>query len=284
MISESLQVNAGQLRDIVRKSLARTIEARRASVAAAESIHEPSTGEPTDEEIDDFLFCNPFLDSDTVQHLTDEGLLGFFASTANTTRQWVEEFQENVASWANNDSWLSGNAPMLHLEQIYGVASETELWTPQQERPPGWIDTSPSYLILAAELLNQGRLLSEMHWRDFEKLIGELLESDGWSVELTRASKDGGIDVIAERTDVLLGAIRTIWQAKKYGVANKVKLSEVRELSAIRDNDRATKAVIVTTSHLTRDAIEWVKRDKFRLDFRDKERVEAWIRLRLFGR
>jgi restriction endonuclease Mrr len=91
------------------------------------------------------------------------------------------------------------------------------------------------------------------------------------------------MDVIAEKSDTVLGAIRTLWQAKKYGVANKVKLNEVRELSAIRDDDRATKAVIITTSHLPRDAIEWVKRDKFRLDYRDKERIENWIKLRVFG-
>jgi len=285
MSNEPIQVSAGELRVIIRNILAETIQLRRASETAIYGIagSEPSVGEPTDEEIDDFLFCNPLLDSETVNQLTDEGLLGFFGTTARTNKQWLDEFRDNVTSWAHNNSWLSGDAPLLHLDQIYGEAAETELWTPKGQRPPGWVETSSSYLLVAADLLKQGRLISDMHWRDYEKLIGELLESEGWRVEVTRGSKDGGIDVIAEKSDSLLGEIRTLWQAKKYGVTNKVKLSEVRELSAIRDNDKATKAVIVTTSHLTRDAIEWVKRDKFRLDYRDKERIESWIRLKVFG-
>ncbi|MDB6021087.1 MAG: hypothetical protein JWQ04_944, partial [Pedosphaera sp.] len=229
MSEGSIRVNSGELRKIVRDILTETIDLHRSSkmVANVGEAYEPPVGEPSDEEIEDFLYCNPLLDLETVQHLTDEGLLGFFAQTARTSPQWLDEFRENVAAWAKNNAWLSGDAPLLHLDQIYGRTSETELWTPQQERTPGWIETSPSYLLLAASLLQQGKFLSEMNWRDFEKLVGEWLESEGWKVQVTRASKDGGIDVIAEKSDTVLGDVRALWQAKKYGAANKVKLREV---------------------------------------------------------
>lgn len=103
------------------------------------------------------------------------------------------------------------------------------------------------------------------------------MEAEGWRVKVTQASRDGGIDVVATKSDETLGEIRSVWQAKKYRPTNKVKLSEVRELSAVCEAERATKGVMVTTSRLTRDAIEWVKRDIYRLGYKEHDHVKRWI-------
>jgi hypothetical protein len=42
-------------------------------------------------------------------------------------------------------------------------------------------------LLIAA--VKQGKLLSELNWRDFEKLVAQLLEKSGWKIELTQGSK-----------------------------------------------------------------------------------------------
>ncbi len=154
---------------------------------------------------------------------------------------------------------------------------ETTLWIPANSLAPAWLSTSPSCLLLAADLLREGRLLSELKPRDFEELIGNLLEVEGWKVKVTQASRDGGIDVVATKVDETLGEIRSVWQAKKYRPTNKVKLSEVRELSAVREAEKATKGVMVTTSRLTRDAIEWVKRDVYRLSYKEHDHIKRWI-------
>ena len=163
------------------------------------------------------------------------------------------------------------------------MASESEVWHPSQEPQPGWISRSPTAILLAADLLRTGRLLSELPWRTFEELIGQLLESDGWSVNVTRPSKDGGIDVVALRNDVTLGPIRSLWQAKRYGPRRHVRLSDVRELGGIMEIDRATKGVVVTTGRLTRGALDWIRRDKYRLDYKDAQKMEAWIRSKILG-
>ena len=131
--------------------------------------------------------------------------------------------------------------------------------------------------MLAAEFLRNGRLLSELKWREFEQMIATLLEQSGWSIELTRGSKDGGIDVVALKEDPILGKIKSLWQAKKYHPKNKVQLRDVRDLSAVRDDQKATKAIIVTTSHLTGGALAWIRHDEFRLDYKDKDDVEKWV-------
>lgn len=45
--------------------------------------------------------------------------------------------------------------------------------------------------------------LKKVGWRELELLIGAALESKGYDVEVTPAIKDGGIDVDADRIDVL---------------------------------------------------------------------------------
>jgi len=47
--------------------------------------------------------------------------------------------------------------------------------------------------------------------------------------------------------------------------------------------DRATKGVVVTTGRLTRGALDWIRRDKYRLDYKDAQKMEAWIRSKILG-
>jgi len=58
--------------------------------------------------------------------------------------------------------------------------------------------------------VKQGKLLSELNWRDFEKLVAQLLEKSGWKMELTQGSKGGGIDVVAAMEDSEVGLIKSL--------------------------------------------------------------------------
>jgi restriction system protein len=276
-----VELTAQHLREIVEEVISESIGMHRLSRVESEGdYYSPPAGPPTDEEIDDFLCSNPLLDFDLVEQLIDPGFTGFWTKKAHASQDWLTEFRSHVEQWATTTAWLAGDLPWIAADR----QSETQIWTPATEVRPGWVQTSPTCLLLAAELLHQGKLLSEMHWRDFEKLIAVLLENDGWEVQLTKASRDGGIDVVATRSDPTVGEIRSVWQAKKLGLTSKVTLRDVRELSAVREAESATKGLIVTTSHLTRNAIEWVRRDIYRLGYKDKEGVECWVRAVLLGK
>ncbi len=160
----------------------------------------------------------------------------------------------------------------------------TEIWTPSetQHPPAAWLATAPGCLLLAADLLREGKALHELqNWRDFEELVAYLLEQDGWTVELTKPAKDDGVDVFAVKSDPELGPVQTLWQAKKYKPANRVGISCLRELAHVRDELGASKAFIVTTSFLTSVALAKVQRDEYRLGAREKPAVEAWVRREL---
>lgn len=271
------EVTAETLREIVAETISPTIEIHRASRTELDkSNYTPPVGPPTDDEIDDFLCHNPLLDEETLIQLIDPGLLGFAAKHAKATDEWLVEFKKLINDWANNESWLAADEHTRFHVPLH-QPEKSEVWTPSSQSEPAWVANAPSCVLLTADLLNHGRLLSEMSSRDFEHLIGALLEAEGWSVEVTQGTRDGGIDVVATKSDPIMGKIRSVWQAKKYKSTNKVKLHEVRELSAVREGMQATKGFIVTTSSLTRDAIAWVKRDLFRLGYKEHDQIKEWF-------
>ncbi len=234
-----------------------------------------SKWEATEQEVNDFIFSNPYYDADFALHITDPGLLGFSATYAKISKDWESDFLKQTRKWKNSYTWKSARKIEL-VNHPYFQPESSDLWTPESVVPT-WLGTTPSYILMAQSIIQKGNCLSELHWRDFEKLIGTLLENNNWIVEVTRGSKDGGVDVIAIKRDPIFGEIKTIWQAKKYRSDNFVSLSDVRELSAVRDEMDATKGIIVTTSRLTKGAIDWVKKDLYRLDFKEREQIEEWV-------
>lgn len=267
-------ITAQEIRDIIFKEISPQIMwYRTAKDHWPES--EYSRQEATEEEINDFIYSNPYYDSDLATHIGDPGLLGYSANNANVSEDWEDEFIEKTKKWKDSELWL-GPSKLKFIHLFNFSADRCEFWTPELI-VPAWLDTTPSYLLIAQNILNEGRCLSEMNWRDFENLIGILLENDGWKVEVTRGTKDGGIDVIAKKADLILGEIKTIWQAKKYHDNNFVSLGSVRELSAVREAANATKGIMVTTSRLTKGAIKWVQQNLYRLDYKEKQQIEEWV-------
>lgn len=85
--------------------------------------------------------------------------------------------------------------------------------------------------------------------REFEAAIAGLYESKGYTVKLTKASGDYGVDVVANRGEEILAI-----QAKRY--SGKVGVKAVQEVTAGAYYYKATKAVVVTNSFFTSQAKE----------------------------
>lgn len=91
------------------------------------------------------------------------------------------------------------------------------------------------------------------------------------------------IDVIAVKDLGIAGMFKAIWQAKRNRVDRKIGLSLVRELADTRLEHGATKAFIVTTSYLTRGALDRVERDRHVLGKVDRDDLDLWIDRTLRG-
>lgn len=134
---------------------------------------------------------------------------------------------------------------------------------------------SPSYGILQ-KLLKNGSHFDNLTSRDFEKLVAQLLEAAGYEIELTKATRDGGIDIIAVKRHDIVGYFKTVWQAKKSS-KNKVGLNVIRELADSVNEFKASKGIIVTSTYLTKDALIRVERDKYILGKVDRDDLNGWV-------
>jgi SNF2 family DNA or RNA helicase len=87
---------------------------------------------------------------------------------------------------------------------------------------------------------------------EFEDRCARVLEARGWHVERTPRSRDGGIDLIADRTDEV-GLSQTLYvQCKDH--ARPVGVETVRELLGVLPTTHPTQAVLAARSGVTADA------------------------------
>ena len=88
------KLSVQQPRDLVSELVKPSIHAHRLSREYSDETYVLSDDpELSEEEIDDFIVCNPLLDGETANQLTDPGLLGFLVSSAYAADKWLSEIQ-----------------------------------------------------------------------------------------------------------------------------------------------------------------------------------------------
>lgn len=105
--------------------------------------------------------------------------------------------------------------------------------------------------------------LDFMSGYEFEQFLGNLFKKMGYNVINTKLSGDQGADLIVERFGE-----KTVVQAKNYSgsVGNKA----IQEALTAREYYKCNKAIVVTTSYFTRQAIDAAKKTKVELWDRNK--------------
>lgn len=117
--------------------------------------------------------------------------------------------------------------------------------------------------------------LRTVNRRFFEELVAELFVGFGYEVELTKRTRDGGKDIIAiKRMEV---NTRFLIECKRPDPGNPVRLATVRELYGVLSDDKASKAILATTSHFTSDAQVFIDKHRWELEGRDFDAIQSWI-------
>lgn len=93
-------------------------------------------------------------------------------------------------------------------------------------------------------------------WR-FEDLVKELFEQKGFIVEKTKQTRDGGKDLIAKTT---VGGIPFVILIECKHHNKKIGVDYVRQLFGVQNMEGVNKAVLVTSSSFTKDAIKFAER------------------------
>jgi hypothetical protein len=112
--------------------------------------------------------------------------------------------------------------------------------------------------------------------RKFEELIAELLSRDGFDVQLTPPTRDGGRDILAaQRTAV--GDHLTLVECKRYAQHRAVDVALVRALLGTVEHERATAGLLVTTSSFTGPARAFAEPVRYRLTLKDYADLTNWL-------
>jgi hypothetical protein len=129
---------------------------------------------------------------------------------------------------------------------------------------------------MIAGLKRQPRDVFKLTPRQYEELVAELLHDIGYEITLTKATRDGGKDILASmKTE--LGEFLCLVEAKHYREDRKIGVSLVRTLYGTLCDYQASSAMLVTTSSYSKDAHVLQERHKYELSLRDYTDVAGWI-------
>jgi restriction system protein len=106
--------------------------------------------------------------------------------------------------------------------------------------------------------LDNRRDLLGLHRDEFESLVRRLFEASGLRAWQTQASRKNGVDAVAVNEDPVLGGVVVI-QANRY--SGVVPPEAVRALAGVMADRHATKGILLTTSWVGRETIEYARRN-----------------------
>lgn len=115
--------------------------------------------------------------------------------------------------------------------------------------------------------------MRELSPRKFEEVVAEIFRDQGHTVQLTKATRDGGRDLFVVMKTAL-GELLSIIECKRWLPPHKVGLAVIeRFLHAIRDKDKANVGMIVTTASFTADAKKSAGEFEYLLKLADFDRL-----------
>lgn len=129
---------------------------------------------------------------------------------------------------------------------------------------------------LITQLRKSPSELYRLSSRKFELLVARLLEKEGFDVEVTPATRDGGKDVIA-KLRTAAGSFIVYVECKRYAPDRPVGVSVARELVGVVHMDQATAGLLVTTSSFSKPVYRLRDGMPHRLDLKAYADLVAWL-------
>lgn len=130
---------------------------------------------------------------------------------------------------------------------------------------------------LLSTLCNNPRIMYEISPRKFEELIADIFFRNGFIVELTKQTRDGGRDIIAF-SDRMNIRTKYIVECKRYAENRKISLATVQRLYGVTLSDKAHMGILATTSAYTKEAKSFGDLHMSHLSLKDYHDVVEWVR------
>ena len=98
--------------------------------------------------------------------------------------------------------------------------------------------------------------------REFELVMAEIYSKLGYKVELTKATRDGGKDIIIRKPEILGDFVYYV-ECKKYAAKRPVGVGIIKGLVGTISADRVNGGILATTSYFTPDARRFIIDHKY---------------------
>jgi HJR/Mrr/RecB family endonuclease len=139
------------------------------------------------------------------------------------------------------------------------------------------VDESKRVKRIITDIYKDNSTLITLGSREFEEVIAELLAKQGFKVELTPRTKDGGYDIIALLNYKQHNPLKFLVECKRYN-DKKVGIEVIRSFKHVVDQTNVNRGIIATTSYFTKGALDEQKGYPLLLDYRDKDKVLEWVK------
>ena len=197
-------------------------------------------------------------------HISLRNLFFLKLSIENYSFSELAQIAERIA--ATNDLTVVPNALRLIARTCNGNPRQAEILVRQLAKTgAGTITEKDAEEAFAAlGLMNvstkapaQSNNLNGLSGVEFEEFITQLLRSMGFQTQLTKASGDGGIDIVATLDKPVIGG-RYLFQCKRLGPGTLVGAPTVREFyGAVTADRKARKGILITNSGFSVQAKEF---------------------------
>ena len=166
-------------------------------------------------------------------------------------RDYIATQRDSTSEDASDTFELDSLRP-IWLDSAAGIADTTESSVELSE--PQTATTRESHSP-SESLIEQ---LRKMDSYEFEKLIADLWERQGWEATVSDATRDGGIDIVAVKYAPF--EQKQLIQAKRYGEKNHVGAPDVQQYSSLhQQEDNVDAVIIVTTGQFSKQATATAK-------------------------
>jgi len=216
------------------------------------------------------------------------GAVTSFSVTRSVVEDWRE--QKNVLRAVGSAQGVATGAAISSTAELFppsikqefpDVLLTAEVLSLGGRTPDGQLVvgvTVPWFEIIRHLEVDPG-FLFRIHWRKLEEMIAGAFERDGWpEVVLTPRSGDKGRDIIAIKPGI--GSVRIVGQVKAYDAGLVVDAEEVKAVCFTRELDRASKAMVMTTSRFAPNILNEPRIQPYiphQLELIDGERLRAWL-------
>lgn len=141
---------------------------------------------------------------------------------------------------------ISGNKDLFEIFNQYAnlVYTQNEYFLSQYKNLSVFSDNDYSDKSISNDI-------NELSGAEFENLCCNLLKKMGFEVETTKASGDGGIDIIAKTHQAFIQGVYIV-QCKRY--SGSVGEPIIRDLYGVVTSERANKGILITTGTFTKSA------------------------------